>query len=63
LAIAFTTSQRAIEPLERANIVRPLGDAKRDRVFCETALVGVLEEPAQLKRPDKAFAKRPKRWT
>ena len=50
LAIAFTTAQRAIERLERANIVKRVGDAKRDRVYCATALLEILEEPAHLKQ-------------
>jgi Fic family protein len=49
LAIAFTTAQRAIERLERAHIVKRVGDAKRDRVYCATALLDILEEPASLK--------------
>ena len=43
LAIAFTTAQRAIERLERARIVKRVGDAKRDRVYCATALLDILE--------------------
>jgi ribosomal protein S25 len=50
LAIAFTTAQRAIERLERANIVKRVGDAKRDRVYCATALLEILEEPAHQKQ-------------
>jgi len=50
LAIAFTTAQRAIERLERANIVEQVVDAKRDRVYCATALLKILEEPAHLKQ-------------
>jgi len=42
LAIAFTTAQRAIERLERANIINRVGDAKRDRVYCATALLDIL---------------------
>jgi Fic family protein len=49
LGIAFTTAQRAIERLERTRIVKVVGDAKRDRVYCATALLEVLEEPAHLK--------------
>jgi len=52
LAIAFTTAQRAIERLERARIVKRMGDAKRDRVYCATALLDILEEPARLKPAD-----------
>jgi Fic family protein len=49
LGIAFTTAQRAIERLERTRIVRQVGDAKRDRVYCASALLDILEEPARLK--------------
>jgi Fic family protein len=49
LTIAFTTAQRAIERLERARIIKRIGDAKRDRVYCATALLDILEEPARLK--------------
>jgi len=48
LRIAFTTAQRAIERLERAGIVKPVGDARRDRVYCAGALLDILEEPARL---------------
>jgi predicted transcriptional regulator len=49
LAVAFTTAQRAIERLEHAGIVKRIGDAKRDRVYCASALLDILEEPARLK--------------
>src|SRR5271165_3460570 len=52
LKIAFTTAQRAVERLERAKIVKRIGDAKRDRVYCATALLDILEEPASLKPGD-----------
>ena len=48
LDVAFTTAQRAIERLERLQIVKQVGDAKRDRVYCANALLDILEEPAQL---------------
>ena len=51
LEVAFTTGQRAIERLERMEIVKQMGEAKRDRVYCATALLDILEEPAKL-RPD-----------
>lgn len=49
LAIAFTTAHRATERLERARIVKRMGDAKRDRVYCATARLDIHEEPARLK--------------
>jgi DNA-binding MarR family transcriptional regulator len=48
LAVAFATAQRAIERLERARIVKRVGDG-RDRVYCATALLDILEEMARLK--------------
>jgi Fic family protein len=48
LGVAFTTAQRAIERLERSGILKPVSEAKRDRVFCAQALLDVLEEPAKL---------------
>jgi hypothetical protein len=52
LDVAFTTGQRAIERLARLGIVKQMGDAKRDRLYCATALLDILEEPAKL-RPDR----------
>src|SRR6266702_1048498 len=49
LGIAFTTAQRAIQRLERIGILKLVGDAKRDRVFCARTLLDILEEPARLK--------------
>lgn len=41
LAIAFTSAQRAIERLECARVVERVGDAKRDREYCATALLNI----------------------
>ena len=49
LKLAFTTVQRAVERLERAGILQPVSDAKRDRGYCARALLDILEEPAQLR--------------
>jgi hypothetical protein len=49
LKLAFTTAQRAIERLERIDIVQQTKDAKRSRVYCARALPEILEEPAHLK--------------
>ncbi|HUH12197.1 MAG TPA: Fic family protein [Longimicrobiales bacterium] len=48
LNVAFTTAQRAIERLEKLRIVKRVRPAKRDRVYCATALLDILEEPANL---------------
>ncbi len=46
--LAFTTAQRAIERLERNDIVQQTTDAKRSRVYCARALLEILEEPTHL---------------
>ena len=48
LGVAFTTAQRAIERLRSAGIVEPVGEAKRNRVYCARALLEILEEPPRL---------------
>jgi predicted transcriptional regulator len=48
LGVACTTAQRAIQRLERPEIVKQSGDAKRHRVYCAGALLDMLEEPARL---------------
>ena len=48
LRIAFTTAQRTIERLERAGIVKQVGEAKRGRVYCARALLDILQGPARL---------------
>jgi Fic family protein len=54
LGVAFTTGQRAIERLERTGIVKKIGDAKRDRIYCATSLLEILEEPARLRPKNEA---------
>jgi hypothetical protein len=41
----------ALRRLVRLRIVKQVGAARRDRVFCAQALLDILEEPARL-RPD-----------
>jgi Fic family protein len=54
LGIAFTTAQRTIERLERAGIVKQVGEAKRGRVYCANALLEILEEPTRLSARQKS---------
>lgn len=48
LDIAYSTAQRAIEKLEAQNIVRQVGNNKRDKLYCATQILTILEEPTQL---------------
>jgi len=50
LGVAFTTAARAIDRLVEAGIMERVGDAKRDRLFCATEILAILEEPAMLGR-------------
>ncbi len=49
--VAFTTAQRAIAKLESLSILhRVEGDKKRNRVYCATAILDILEEPTSIPR-------------
>jgi Fic family protein len=48
LKVAFTTAQRAVARLEALGVVKQVNEAKRDRVYCATGLLEILEEPANL---------------
>lgn len=48
LDVAFTTAQRAIDRLQAKGILKQISRGKRDRVYCATALLKILEEPARL---------------
>ena len=48
LKVAFTTVQRAAERLEKLGIVKEVSGQQRNRVYCATALLSILEAPAQL---------------
>lgn len=45
---AFSTIQRAITKLEKLEIVAQVSKGKRDRVYCATAILAILEEPTKL---------------
>jgi Fic family protein len=48
LKIAFTTAQRAINVLVEAGILSQLDNAQRDRVFCATSIMDILDEPPKI---------------
>ena len=43
--IVYTTAQRAVERLQVAGIVSPVGSAKRNRVYCARDMLELLEAP------------------
>lgn len=48
LKVAFTTAQRAVDRLQGEGVLEQVNRGRRDRVFCATALLKILEEPARL---------------
>jgi Fic family protein len=49
LRVAFTTAQRAIQVLSKEGILSQVDTAQRDRVFCATAIMKILDEPPRIK--------------
>jgi Fic family protein len=49
LKVAFTTAQRAINVLVEKGILSQIDNAQRDRVFCATAIMEILDEPPKIK--------------
>ena len=43
LDVAFTTASRAVDRLRAAGIVAPVGDARRNRLYCAEAMLTLLE--------------------
>ena len=50
LEIAYNTANRSLLALEKADILAPTTDAKRDRVFVARKLLDILEEPVSFAR-------------
>jgi Fic family protein len=51
LEVAYNTAAAALRRLVKLRIVKQVGEARRDRVFCAQALLDILEEPPRL-RPE-----------
>ena len=54
LDVAFTTAQRAVDHLEAEGIATLAGEAKRNRIYCARAILGILEEPPRSLEPNRA---------
>src|SRR3989344_5637266 len=48
LKVAFTTAQRIISKLEHLGIISQTSEGKRDRVYCATQILDILEEPTKI---------------
>jgi Fic family protein len=49
LGIAYSTAKRAVQKLAAAGIIQQTGGHKRDRVYCATAILSVLEESPKIR--------------
>lgn len=45
LDVAYTTARRAVDRLENTGIVSPVGERRRNRVYCARAVLTALETP------------------
>ena len=52
LDVAFTTARLAIDRLEIAGVVSPIGDARRNRVYCAREMLDNLTAPRATGRPN-----------
>jgi len=48
LGIAYSTAERGVRKLANENIIQQIGDNKRDKVYCATEILSILEEPAKI---------------
>jgi Fic family protein len=49
LGVAYTTAQRAIQKLETLGIVSQPEPTKRNKVYCATEILSILEEPTKIR--------------
>lgn len=49
MGIAFTTAQRSIGKLDNLGILTQKSESKRDRVYCATQILDILEEPTKIR--------------
>ncbi len=48
LDIAYSTAQRGIKELESRGIIQQANNKARDRIYCATEILSILEEPAKI---------------
>ena len=48
LKIAYSTAQRGVQKLEEAKIIKQINNNKRDKVYCATEILAILEEPTRI---------------
>lgn len=48
LKIVYSTAQRGLKKLEESKIIKQIGASKRDKVYCATEILAILEEPTRI---------------
>lgn len=48
LKIAYSTAQRGVQKLEEAKIIKQINSNKRDKIYCATEILAILEEPTRI---------------
>lgn len=48
LGVAYSTAQRGVQKLEAAGIIKKTNDNKRDKIYCATEILNILEEPTKI---------------
>lgn len=48
LEIAYSTAQRGIQKLEEKKIIKQISTGKRDKIYCATEILAILEEPTKI---------------
>lgn len=49
LGVVYSTAQRGVQKLEAAGIIKKMNDNKRDKVYCATEILNILEEPTKIR--------------
>ncbi len=49
LGVAYSTVKRSVQKLEAAGIVKKTNNSKRDKLYCATEILSILEEPTKMK--------------
>lgn len=48
LKVAYSTAQRGIQKLEQSNVIKQINGNKRDKIYCATEILAILEEPTRV---------------
>jgi Fic family protein len=49
LSVSYSTAQRGVQKLETLGIIKKTDNTKRDKVYCASEILNILEEPTKIK--------------